>query len=287
MKRRSATKTRKMRGAGSLFSLRPGGRGARVVPYTPPEEPEGDFPLPPPGAFKRAAEEEAPPHSPDRYNIITRLFNEQFNDLNIRILMLLNIYDENNRTSLLKYRKYYEQKGINTPVSSRNLEATESIDDYPQDTTARLKKGIVERLLRDITLICWMYIYIFPDINAMLEVTRPDIYNTGLNLLRETDEILGSCITGLEALGRVRDFEQYYPRFLEKYSKIYFDSAFVASRQGNSIQIPRRRENMDLRKLLPILKMRRARLQGKLREATDAQEPLENRVAKFLEEDNS
>jgi hypothetical protein len=224
MKRRSATKTGKMRGAA------PAKGGGRY---------EDD---------------------PDTYISGAQLFNEGFSDLNIRIQVLKDIYKINlnnkeDRVKLSSIIAYYNTQRSYT---------TQRRNGGPAPRPASSPKAeIFERVLIDITLMCFNSLDLFPNINF---TKRPDIY---VEELRKTDEILSVFIPHLDLIMRWKNFNNFYNSFLEN-RKEFFDAAFEKSERlpgaapAPLIPMGRRRENMDLRNLLVILKLRHERLRGKI-----------------------
>jgi hypothetical protein len=269
MKKRSATKTGKMRGAGcGASSARECTAEAPAIRMPAPlsaaslPADENDFSEVPSGAFERAAaepnDEDAPLRGPDIR--LTRFFNERFSDLSNRIRVLTDIYNLNNdKTRLLQIKAYYNQ---NRPSRGPSNSAS---------TYASIKNELFERVLSDITILCFKSIDLFPNVSVMLKVKPSDIY---VEELKKTDEILGSFIAYLDRIMLLSDrpgksFNIYYNSFLERRKKL-FDTVFRANRNASAPleAMGQRRENMDLRKLLVILKVRHQRLRDELAEIT-------------------
>ena len=300
MKRRGATKTGKMRGAGGKFSLfKNRARVARVAP-TPAalrraavEHGNDDIPPVGPNAFVAAAAEDA---APDQDRIRTEYINSingEFVTLNSKLHMLITIMslDLNNpedKTTLFKFHTYYHTGSTIKRVSNTNARMSQYNHKYynlynkPHSrklSSQNLQNDLFRNILVDTTVQCWTLINPFLNANAMLNGTTPEIYETRYRLLDNLRSALGSCIGYLETIMQLPNFSSRYDGILnEARTKTLFNMVFLEYPFKEL-----KRNNMDLRRLLTILGTRHKTLDTSLTEAMAERRPFEEQVAELFD----
>jgi hypothetical protein len=294
MKRRGATKTGKMRGAGGKFSLFKS--RARVAPAPAAlrraavEHGNDDIPPVDPNAFAAAAAEDAAADQKTEY-INDRI--EEFQTLNSKLHMLITIMslDLNNpedKTTLFKFHTYYHTGSRLKRVSNTNARTSQYNHNYynlynkPHSrklSSQNLQNDLFRNILVDTTVQCWMLINPFLNANAMLNGTTPEIYETRYRLLDNLRSALGSCIGYLETIMQLPNFSSRYDGILnEARTKTLFNMVF-SEYPFKELE----RNNMDLRRLLTILGTRHKTLDTSLTEAMAERRPLEEQVAELFD----